>query len=180
MIINKDLLDIDLLKNEYKHIHFFGLGFIQLKLDEYLRLHFYSSSLPCFMNEEEIHNHRYNFESCILKGTLKSEHYNIVEGNEYILEQESCKPGIILKTEPKLCSIKHISSHVYNEGSKYKIEHDEFHKVEGIECITQVVRGFYMKENADVVRKVDSEKICPFSKNIPESELWNIVEFMIS
>lgn len=179
-MINNQLLNIDFLKKECEHIHFFGLGFIQLKLNEHQRLHFYSSKLPSLMNEEEIHNHRYDFQSYILKGTLKSEHYKVVEGNDYILEQESCKPGIDIKVEPKLCSIKHINSHIYNEGSKYKIEHDVFHKVFGIDCITYLMRGLYMKDNADVIRKVNSEKICPFSKQIPEPELWDIVESMIS
>lgn len=178
-MINNQLLNIDFLKKECEHIHFFGLGFIQLKLDHFVRFHFYSSELPSYMNEEEIHNHRYDFQSHILKGTLKSEHYEITEGVDYILEQESCKPGIEVKVEPVLCSIKSVSSHTYNEGEKYKIEHDEFHKVVGIDCVTHVVRGLYMKDNADVIRKVNSEKICPFSKQIPEQELWDIVESMI-
>lgn len=34
-------LDTDFLRKNHQLIHFFGLGFVQLKLDANLRMHFY-------------------------------------------------------------------------------------------------------------------------------------------
>jgi hypothetical protein len=36
-----------------------------------------------------------------------------------------------------------------------------------------------MKDNAEVIRKRNAEKICPFSKKIPDAKLWEIVEQML-
>lgn len=48
-----------------------GLGFIQLQLENNCRLHVWHPELPrriCFV-DSSIHNHRFSFESAVIKGT---------------------------------------------------------------------------------------------------------------
>jgi hypothetical protein len=58
----KNIKDIKLndLKEKCKMIHYFGLGFIQIKIDDTYRLHFYTNKLPKILHEEEVHNYRNN------------------------------------------------------------------------------------------------------------------------
>lgn len=61
-------LNIDYLKKNHTKIHGFGLGFIQIKLGEVFRLHIYTKEIALTTQDEEIHNHRYDFKSTVLKG----------------------------------------------------------------------------------------------------------------
>ena len=91
-------LNIDqLIKNYYK-IHFFGLGFIQVKVSDSTRYHFYHKDLPAFTDHP--HNHRYNFTSTCLKGRLKHNLYEVkgyVSGidkpKSHILRYDACTSG---------------------------------------------------------------------------------------
>ena len=73
-------------KQELKNIllqtkpHYFGLGFIQCKINQYERIHVYHPDLMPIVNiEEEVHNHRYDFESKILMGKIKNKKYQFLE-----------------------------------------------------------------------------------------------------
>lgn len=174
-----DYLKINYLKNNHKMIHYFGLGFIQVKIDDFKRMHFYTKELPSIMSIEDVHNHRYNFKSIILKGFLHQNLYQEIPGNDYIKEQESCKEGYACTSEPKECNIKSIATQFFTTGSEYSIDHETFHQVDSGNCITFIIRSNYKKEFADVIRKKDSTKVCPFSKKVPENDLWLLVEQML-
>src|SRR6187402_3246657 len=96
-------LNIDWLKDNHISLEFFGLGFLQLKIDKNNRIHFYTRELPSIIGEEDVHNHRYDFNSCVLKGNLTQEIFDVVEGKTFIKEQESCKVGVECKSEGSLC-----------------------------------------------------------------------------
>lgn len=173
-------LEMDWLKANHTKLHYFGLGFIQLKLSQDDRLHFYTDKLPAIVSEEEIHNHRYNFTSSVLKGILHQELFEIVQGNTHTVEEESCQEGV--KPEghfPSLCGILRSSMHSYIEGSWYFIYHDTFHRVKSSDCITYLTRGTYQKPMAKVIRPVGADKVCPFSVKVEDSVLWEIIEEMI-
>lgn len=175
-------LEIDWLKNNHQMIHYFGLGFIQLKLDNVSRLHFYTEELPPIVSEEDVHNHRYDFTSTILKGELTQEiyTYDLIE-KTHIIEEESCKSGIKCHAEELLfCGIKLLSTQKFSTGSSYWIDHDTFHRIIAKNCITFLQRDGYKKEFAKIIRKKDKLPVCPFSKKIEEQKLWDIVEFMIN
>lgn len=174
------VLDIEWLKANHKMIHYFGLGFIQIKLNDEYRVHFYTDKLPSIMPEEDVHNHRYGFQSWILKGQLTQKLYEVTIGTDYIKEKESCKEGVEVDEPGDLVSIKCIDTKTFSVNEGYTISHLDFHKVIGKDCITLVSRGNIEKELAEVIRHVDNEKVCPFSKKIPESELWAIVEEMLN
>lgn len=168
------------IKENCSKIHYFGLGFIQVKLRGNERLHFYTKELPAIVDEEEIHNHRRNFNSTILFGTLSQMIFDVVPGSHYTLERESCKEGIETQSEPKLVDVHVNSRHDYSAGSNYWIGHETFHRVTPAgEAITHLQLSEPIKDHAEVVRQVGSEKVCPFSQKVDESKLWEIVERMI-
>ena len=103
--------DIDWLKKNAESIHYFGLGFIQVKINFPNRIHFYTTQLDKTVQEEEIHNHRYNFKSQILKGRFTQ---TIFTANKtdlsytHYMTQESCNEND--KTEFPLLSVNLLSS----------------------------------------------------------------------
>lgn len=171
-------INIDLLKKNHQKIHYFGLGFIQVKIDSITRVHFYSSELPAIISDEEIHNHRYDFTSVIIKGGFGQQIYQVIPGDTHLLEEESCQEGVS-GGKTKLCSVKMIGEHVYYPNSRYFVDHNVFHKVQAVDCVTLLTRSDYKKDLAEVIRPVGAEKICPFSQKIEEGSLWEIVDSML-
>lgn len=171
--------NIDWLKKNHQMIHYFGLGFVQLKIDEQFRIHFYTPELPPITPDEDIHNHRYDFESYILKGKFQQELFHVAVGNTHVCEEESCKEGIHSKSEGKTCGIALAGRHQYQAGSSYWLSHATFHRVKADNCVTLLKRSDYKKELAEVIRPVEGSKVCPFSQKIEDEKLWTIVDKMI-
>lgn len=97
---DEQLLDIKFLRGLGVIPHYFGLGFIQLKLSEHWRIHFWMPSWPTIPGAEtEFHDHRYDFISKVLHGRLEQEvfevgptHPKYQDGDLEIFEV-SCQPG---------------------------------------------------------------------------------------
>lgn len=179
-ICEDPVLEMDWLRGNCKSIHYFGLGFIQLKIDRRSRIHFYTPELPPTTPEEDIHNHRYNFRSTILKGSLHQECFRIKEGGySHIREFESCREGVCSVHPPSFCDVERIFASTHAAGTSYSIDHEVFHRVSAEECITRIDRGDYAKEFAEVIRPSGERKVCPFAKKVPEDRLWSIIESMI-
>ena len=176
MLKNTRNINLEWLKKNHQMIHYFGLGFIQLKIDDTYRLHFYTKELPPIIEEEDIHNHRYNFTSKVLKGVFEQSLFKTIEGTTHFLEKENCQPQRPLtEDEPVECGIELIAKCRFPKGSEYYLTADIFHRVKADDCITLLRREPKTKDLADVVRIKDRPKICAFSKQIPEKELWEIV-----
>ena len=170
---------IDWLKNNHQMIHYFGLGFIQLKINDDTRVHFYTHKLPSIMPVEEVHNHRYDFSSYIRKGVLGYSLFVPVDGDEYTMKSVSCDPDKPAPDDAKPCEMKCITSGYYTEGAHYHLNKDTFHRVYSPnEAITEVWRNRNRREFAQVIGHKDKE-VCPFGKQVPEKELWEIVESML-
>src|SRR5690606_30989934 len=75
-------LDIDHLRSYGATPHWFGLGFIQLKLTNDTRIHFWHPALMADTPEEELHDHRYRFHSHILLGNITHEEWFLEENAE--------------------------------------------------------------------------------------------------
>lgn len=181
-------LDIDWLKSVSTKIHFFGLGFIQVKQDERTRFHFYSKDLPAFV--ENPHDHRYFFTSEVKKGTLrnwiwKSHHgaYGLLEGRAHMDVMKravSCAPTAAEreaanKGQGVLVNAYRVSQFDVDEGSSYFMDENTFHQVEVTKypCVTRINRGMVLKAFANVL--LLKEESCPFSQEIDEARLWEIV-----
>jgi hypothetical protein len=175
---------VEYLRANHSMIHYFGLGFIQLKLNDRERMHFYIPGLEPIVPEEDVHNHRYDFQSTILRGRLTQELWSPHRSAEgtHVIEEVTCEEGVAAERTPGIFILEMDSSHTYVEGSSYMVSHRQFHKVRpGSEgCITLIERSGYKKNLAQVVKPIDGDSICPFSRKIPEDELWGLVRKALS
>lgn len=157
---------------------YFGLGFIQLTLGTG-RYHFYCKDLDPTLDDEEVHNHRYNFRSTVLKGTLENQLFFVNEhvNGGFEVADVTCKPGLSGMPEIKIESaiIKPISTFVTTEGQSYNMFSETFHRVKALTpyTVTRLARGQYLKETAQVVRIKGAAFVCPFETNIGENECWD-------
>lgn len=174
------ILDIDFLKTNCHRLYFFGLGFIQVKLNESERVHFYTDEFQK-TSIEEIHNHRYNFESTIMKGTITQElfSYYLDDQGECLITKETCNPEIKKEFERHRCRVKLIHRQTFSAGSSYWTDHDTLHRVESSDAITYLQRSLYMKDEADVVYPASKATICPFSVKVSDDKLWEVIRSMI-
>lgn len=182
---------INFLKKHCQKIHFFGLGFIQIKISESSRWHFYSYKLPAYV--EHPHNHRYDFKSTIFRGEFSQVIYKVdfhsllSSMDDYIpthdLWDVSCKEG----EEPKLAHAHRVYPipifHVnLTAGDSYQIDKDTYHTFEPLvlgEGITIVERDRVLKDRAQVLQPQGQPLTCPFSQKYEEEYLWSIVEEML-
>jgi len=174
-------------KNELEKIilqtnpNFFGLGFIQCKINQYERVHLYHPKLiPTVNIEEEIHNHRYDFESTVLSGKITNKKYKFIEDSSnatHFLQNESCNELVIVE------NINPIYGHISLEsetdvikGQTYLMKFDEFHTFNTSKCITYLKRSDYKQDFAQVVRPLKSQIICPFKVKLSQEECWDIIK----
>lgn len=172
------------LKNNNIKPNYFGLGFIQCKISESIRAHFYHPSIQPIVNiEEEIHDHRYNFTSYILHGKLINKRYKFVEDDngQYIKQFESCNKNIEVKDQKiTIGNIENFGkSDNLIENCNYYMDHRWFHTIQSENCVTLLRRSEYKKEYSNVIRPINSEKICPFSKTVDAQECWNIIKELL-
>lgn len=172
----------DQLRAKATKIHFFGLGFIQVKLNEQERYHFYNPELAAFVPPEEIHDHRYDFISTVMKGVLSQEIYSFTEKSDgdHVLRYVSCDPGHEAPKDKTFVVPELLTKVHSNRGSQYTLSEKALHKVLPVACntITYLQRGSKIKPFARVISSV-KEEVCPFSKNLPEEELWTWVKRII-
>tara|TARA_Y100000034_G_scaffold136841_1_gene216279 strand:- start:4528 stop:5115 length:588 start_codon:yes stop_codon:yes gene_type:complete len=164
---------------ENERIYFFGLGFIQIKLSDKYRIHFYNKKLPSIT--DSIHNHRYDFNSYILKGEFTNQVFKEDKGGElFTLNNESCNPEIEAPELSKKIYLTEDSKKVYKEGESYFMDYTWLHKVESDYAITLLERSNYKQEFAQIALKENEENICAFSKKIDEKLLWSIIGEMLN
>lgn len=159
--------------------HYFGLGFIQCKINNYERIHVYHPDLMPIVNiEEEIHNHRYDFSSTILSGSIINKKYDF---NEYghithFLQNETCNKDIKTDNTKRLYgTIKLISENLLTQGETYFMHFNQFHTFQTEKCITYLKRSDYKQELAQVVRPLNGDVVCPFSKEMSVEQCWDII-----
>jgi len=189
----KLFLNIDFLRNAAKEYgsepYCFGLGFVQLKLTDKTRMHFWHESVP-HVEREEIHNHRYDFKSHVLAGRLNFSLYNVqgyanIRG--YTPEWErfdtKCVPGEADVTMPTTTPVHvaHLGDFRLAEGSVYKFPHDAFHTTEETEfAITYLEREPKVREFASVVKKHGAVSTCPFANPGTPEEAWELINLALN
>ena len=158
---------------------FFGLGFVQCKINEKERIHFYHPSLVPTVNiVEEIHNHRYDFVSKILKGTLNNKMYHFLPGKQtHYKQSESCNETVKIEDNPKeLGYISLFSYEIHQGGQTYSLHNSNFHTIETSLCVTHLRRTPYKKEFANAIRPLQAVEVCPFSKKMSEADCWDSIK----
>jgi hypothetical protein len=173
-------LDLNYLKAHCTKIHAFGLGFIQIKLGEINRVHIYCQEAGLTTQEEEIHNHRYDFTSEVLKGALTNKIYTVTPdlAGKFYLVNEACNPDLPKNPEAQVVAApKLLTEFTTSAGQAYFLDKDTFHRVRAEEgTITVLTRGPVVKPQAQIVAPMNQELTCPFSVNLPEAQLWSLVE----
>ncbi len=166
------------LKRSLATPQWFGLGFIQLKVSDRERYHFWHPELPPEVQHEEVHNHRYDFTSTVLRGTLRNEIYSFTvdtQGSSRCLEV-SCKPGTDTLVGP-VGNINWLMTSIYEEGASYMMRAETLHRsaASGF-VVTKLVRNDPRMERATVVAGKDAVLRCPFTTQIEEARLWEMIE----
>lgn len=179
-IDREQLLNIDYLRSFNAVPAYFGLGFIQLKIAENSRVHFYHDELPVLA--EDPHNHRYNFTSYILQGALQQHIFNwdtTALNRPFMLSDEDCKGGDTKQTM-QLGNLTDNSVFWLPTGSQYTMVKDTLHTVKGYDnLITYLEREVPSKETAQVAHIIGSTLVCPFSNPIPSDECWDMIADML-
>lgn len=174
-------IDINFLKNNHQMIHFFGLGFVQLKLDNQLRMHFYHPDIKPITPDEEIHNHRYDFISNIIAGSFSQELFKVTSGDsDFYMIEENCKSEKLVDPVKVPVIITSLGFNHYKAGDSYTCVTSDFHRVKTDFAITRLYRGQIMSDNALVIKNKNDESICPFSKQLSNNECWEIIESCIN
>ncbi len=176
------LLDIKHLKATGCQPKWFGLGFIQLKLDEKNRMHFWHPDLlpdDAAFNEE-FHDHRYGFQSRVLVGEITNELVNISHENgpfDYILNEVCCSGGGM--TEIHHASISDPVTFTVSAGQSYSLAADVFHRVRVSRCVTLQTRTEELKTKARVLTRAGIPSSNPFDRSIDAETLWNYIEELL-
>jgi hypothetical protein len=175
--MSNNYTNIDWLKANHTMIHPFGLGFIQVKLNDTERMHFWH---PAFHRErEEVHNHRYDFHSTILVGSMYQELYSFWDmPGPYEMFNTDCAPAIE-GAEPKALiegTIRLDFAGIHNTGSEYTLNNTTFHRIEANKCVTFLRRGPKLKEFAQVIHEKNTPITCPFEEKMDADTMWVIVE----
>lgn len=172
------LFDVDGLRASGAKPAWFGLGFIQLKLEKDARLHFWHPRLLADTSEEELHDHRYRFRSHILVGEIVHEEWFLDPDAEGDHEQVlvSCKPGEEAPPVPVgRGNVRKGSVYTMRAGSEYEFSETGFHRIRATRAVTYLERGPVVKEYANVIRPAGAGSVCPFARSVPEEELWECI-----
>lgn len=163
--------------------HWFGLGFVQLKLNGTQRLHFWHPMHFAMTPEEELHDHRYDFTSCVMAGNIEHEvwQWNACQTGNHEMVEVSCQPGV--DTKPKMLSTGNVEicgRYKMAQGSSYWFPANGFHKGRASDgAITLLTRSAVSKEFARVIRPLGQADVCPFSSPKSTEECWKIIESVI-
>lgn len=170
--------DVDGLKATGAKPAWFGLGFIQLKLDKDSRLHFWHPELSADTSEEELHDHRYRFHSRILVGEITHEEWFLEDDAEgdHDMVLVSCTPDKESPPEPiGRGFLRKGSVYTMRAGSEYEFSETGFHRIRATRAVTYLERGPVIKEFARVIRPFGETSVCPFSRSVPENRLWECI-----
>ena len=167
---------IEYLKENATDIYYFGLGFIQVKIGDNIRYNFYHPKLtPCFVHNETVHTHAYDFKSEILKGCLNENLYAIeptIKSTRYFCRIDCC--GGHEKLFKARTVIRH--SKKYNQGQSYTRFSDELHRVFVSQpTITKVTKGDRHGHAFGFIPD-DQQDCTPFVSNMSVLHCWDIVE----
>lgn len=166
---------VQFLKDNNTKIHYFGLGFIQIKINDEYRVHVYSKA-HCPSTTETPHDHRYDFESTILHGQLIEHTWKeSTVGFDFIMTDVDCREG----SEPtvnKEVRMTFDKIFIHKKGTTYKRINTTMHSVIGHECITLLKRCPVVRDRALVTTKKGNQSVCPFKSKYTEKQCWDIVE----
>lgn len=173
---------------------FHGNGFIQLYLSSNTRLHIWHPDLPPTVENAQIHNHRFDMKSYILRGTLRHRTYNATEASDSLFVLKHRKYACIGASTPEKFDadtleqgerVEIIETGAYDliAGSKYTLPKNSFHSSEGAGLTITLMKKSYQDETpAIVIGPADKAPDHAFNPdNQPRlGDLWEAVESAIN
>ena len=182
------LLETDFLRSLGATPYYFGLGFVQLKLNDVWRMHFWVPEWPTILGaESEFHNHRYEFCSKVLLGCLQHEIVCLTPDKlppDKMMEviQVSCKPNQSEDPVPLgLCGVSDIGCFEVRQGSTYTLNPSSFHRsFSSGPTVTLLRRGPIVQEEAQVLRQPNTVFQCPFSIEKTTQECWDKIDEILT
>lgn len=160
------------LKDNGAKIHYWGLGFVQVRINEDVNYHFYTDMITAHFDIENPHNHARDFTSEILAGELQEIRYNIEESSHGLrLVSNFCTVGVI---EDTLVKIIDMEPYTHTRGDTYTCDKGIFHTVMSTNCVTKLTKTGERGQVYSVVMdklKDDVESGVIY----PEDFLWGIV-----
>ena len=168
------------LKMNAADIHFFGLGFIQVKLNDSIRYHFYHPELNPIVGLEELHNHRYDFTSYLLKGALSQEVFVINEAEEekeWTVEDVLCEENSKLNPNKSFCEVEKVLAFTTLKNGNYTMFRHCFHRVLPVTTptISRLERGPVVDKFAKVIKPIGFGSACPFSSKMSKEQTWEYI-----
>ena len=156
----------DYLKENNDGILEFGLGFIQVKIQN-VNYNFYTDKVSRFTDHESPHSHQQDFISEIIHGELREKLYSVHSGDM----KAFCGCGDTDKIIEDTYGYKEEQVLTYNLGDLYVRCKEDFHTVEAINnTVTKVVKCGNKVDAIVIGEKKD------YNRSIPEDSLWNIVK----
>lgn len=178
-----ELLDVNHLRSLGVAPKFFGLGFIQMKLSENRRIHFFHPDLRGNVGDEELHDHRYDFVSSILVGSITNElcEFTPIKGGGQIMSKVSCQAGVTVPESevPVEGKVEPLANFTTSAGSRYFLPNTMFHRVHATRCVTHLERGPILKPFASVIRSRSAAAVCPFDVSMTEGQCWEIIADLV-
>ena len=156
----------DYLKDNNSDILEFGLGFIQVKIQN-VNYNFYTDKVSKFTDHESPHSHQQDFISEIICGELKEKLYSVRSGDM----KAFCGCGDTDKVVEDTYSYEENQSLTYKVGDLYVRCKEDFHTVEAINnTVTKVVKCGNKVDAIVIGEKKD------YIRSMSEDSLWNIVK----
>ncbi len=178
------MLTVDGLRKLDGKVSYMGLGVIKYKFRNNRAYHFYSEMAPAIV--EDIHEHRFNFTSKVVKGALKNYIYDVQgqdKNSTLQVERGECTANAERTTEVPNANIVELCNFVTEEGQSYYIHYTTLHR---IECLTPKVITLLDKElpnvqeNPRFVIDTNNPSVCAFSQPKSEQECWEIIEYTLN
>jgi hypothetical protein len=183
-IINDDKAFYDVLDNSYKHENGFHKLVLLSGKSFKLRMHVFGRADEVPM--ENVHDHRWNFSSSIIKGSLKMEMYEINDNKGISLfhykynsnkSENSYQVDYLGKKRVNLKKLR-----VYSEGDSYFMQTNEFHRItnkKNEECITLIMTGNPISNECNLLSKNEFNLKENILNKYEEYELRNLLMTLI-
>lgn len=156
----------DYLKENSDSVLEFGLGFIQVKIQN-VNYNFYTDKVCKFTDHESPHSHQQDFISEIIHGELREKLYSVYSGDV----KAFCGCGDTDKVIEDTYEYKEEQVLTYSSGDLYVRCKEDFHTVEALNnTVTKVVK-FGNKVNAIVIGEKSK-----YNTSLSKNDLWNIVK----
>lgn len=112
-----------------------GLGFIQMRLNDFMRIHVWHPDLPRRMNAAKtaIHTHRGAFVSTVMRGEQTNRFYRVTNNfdgpyraykHAPVRTPNGCRPWDLIGGR----DIKLVDERTYGEGQSYRVPQGAFHE----------------------------------------------------